>query len=168
MRRRVLLISIERESLIILRHVNVCLHTPLQFILPSLQNIVAYGPIAKKWLGKQRPLLGNIRNIHASNNRKTGSCNPFLSKGSVNTPTSIEILLETVFCIRSVQSGYKEEFSWEWTVEFRSSEWAVGGELESRVQVGSVNQRTTEAEESPWIEAVFRKRLVETVIDWGQ
>jgi hypothetical protein len=36
---------------------------------------------------------------------------PFLSNGSINTPTTIGILLETVFSVESVQSGYKEEFS---------------------------------------------------------
>jgi hypothetical protein len=34
-----------------------------------------------------------------------------LGNGSVNTPTTIRRFLETVFSIRSVQSGYKEEFS---------------------------------------------------------
>jgi hypothetical protein len=43
-------------------------------------------------------------------------CNPFLGNGSVNTfplqritHTTIELLLETVFSTRSVQSGYKED-----------------------------------------------------------
>jgi hypothetical protein len=34
-------------------------------------NIVAYRPVAKQSLGKQRPLLGNARNIHACDNRRT-------------------------------------------------------------------------------------------------
>jgi hypothetical protein len=29
------------------------------------QYIVAYRPVAKQWLHKQQPLLGNSRNIHA-------------------------------------------------------------------------------------------------------
>jgi hypothetical protein len=37
--------------------------------------------VAKHWLCKQRPLLGNPCNIHASNNRTTGLCNSFLSYG---------------------------------------------------------------------------------------
>jgi hypothetical protein len=79
---------------------------------------------------KQRALLGNARNIQACNNRTTGLCKPFLNKGSVNMPT-IRVLLETVFSIRSVQSGYKEEFSWESAVEFRGSKWAVSQEMSS-------------------------------------
>jgi hypothetical protein len=36
---------------------------------PSLPlNDVAYRPVAKRWLCKQRPLLGNASNIHAHNN----------------------------------------------------------------------------------------------------
>jgi hypothetical protein len=31
-------------------------------------HIVAYRPVAKQWLSKQRPLLGSARNIHARNN----------------------------------------------------------------------------------------------------
>jgi hypothetical protein len=33
----------------------------------------------------------------------------------------IDVLLETVFSVRSVQSGYKEEFSGEELVEFREA-----------------------------------------------
>jgi hypothetical protein len=62
---------------------------------------------------KQRPLVGNTSNIHARNERTTGLCNPFISNGSVNTPTKIGALLEAVFSIRCMQSGYKEESSWE-------------------------------------------------------
>jgi hypothetical protein len=36
---------------------------------------------------------------------------PFLCNGEVNTPAKIGVLLETVFSIRSMHSGYKEEFS---------------------------------------------------------
>jgi hypothetical protein len=44
------------------------------FIFQFVRNIiyiVAYGPVAKLWLCKQRPLLGNIYNIHAYNHRIT-------------------------------------------------------------------------------------------------
>jgi hypothetical protein len=51
----------------------------------SSLNIVAYRLVAKWWLCKQWPLLGNTRNIHTCNNRTTGLCNPILSNGSVNT-----------------------------------------------------------------------------------
>jgi hypothetical protein len=32
---------------------------------------MAYRPVAMWWLCKQQPLLGNARNIHARNNRRT-------------------------------------------------------------------------------------------------
>jgi hypothetical protein len=47
--------------------------------------IVAYRPVAKWWICKQQPLLGNTRIIHSCNNRTMGLCNPFLSNGCVNT-----------------------------------------------------------------------------------
>jgi hypothetical protein len=80
----------------------------MQFVVEYF--IVAYRPVAKQWLRKQRPLLGKACNIHARNNRTTGLFNPFVSNGSVNTPTTIGLLLETVFSIQSVQNGYKEAF----------------------------------------------------------
>jgi hypothetical protein len=78
-------------------------------------------------------------------------------------------LLGTMFSIGSVQSGYKEEFNWESAVEFRNSKWAISwevscareaekmalwvqleiqlrqfsGGVQLRVQVCSVNQRTS-------------------------
>jgi hypothetical protein len=78
---------------------------------PPLIDTVAYRPVAKRRLCKNRPLLGNARNIHALNNTTTVLCNPFLGNGSVNTPITIELLLEAVFCVRSVQRGYTED-SW--------------------------------------------------------
>jgi hypothetical protein len=46
---------------------------PLRFARVFLVSfgIVTYKPVAKRWLCKQRPLLGNARNIHAHNNRRT-------------------------------------------------------------------------------------------------
>jgi hypothetical protein len=38
------------------------------------KHILAYRPIAKRWLCKQRPMLGNARSIHARN--KTGTVLP--------------------------------------------------------------------------------------------
>jgi hypothetical protein len=35
------------------------------------KNTLAYTPVAKQWLYKQRQLLNNARNIHVRNNRKT-------------------------------------------------------------------------------------------------
>jgi hypothetical protein len=89
------------------------------------EHIVAYRIVNKQWLYKQRPLHGNSRNI-----RKTGLCNQFLSNGSVKTFT-IGVLFETMFSVRSVQSRYKKDFSWESTAEFRSFKWAVSQELGS-------------------------------------
>jgi hypothetical protein len=144
----------------------------------DLNNIVVYRPDPKQWICKQRPLLGNARNIYACNNRTTGLCNPFLSSGSVNTPTTIGVLLETVFSFRYVQSGYKEKFSWESTVEFRNSKWAVSRELGSareaerwRSGVECYTQRTTASprklKKLHCVKSVAKQRLVETLIDWG-
>jgi hypothetical protein len=83
---------------------------------------VAYTPVTKRWLCKQRTLLGNAHNIHAPSNRK-GLCNPFLSIGSVNTfpgndvrsiarqppITTIEELLEGVFSVGSAPRVYSED-----------------------------------------------------------
>jgi hypothetical protein len=44
---------------------------------------------------------------------------------ATDTQALIEELSGMMFSIRSVQSGYKEEFSWESAVEFRSSKWAL-------------------------------------------
>jgi hypothetical protein len=57
------------------------------------QYIVAYRPVARRRLCKQGPLLRNARKIEARNN-KTVLCNPFPGNGSVNTPTTIEFLMD--------------------------------------------------------------------------
>jgi hypothetical protein len=63
------------------------------------ENILAYRPVAKTWLCKQLPLLCNVSNIHARNNRKTGLCNQLISNGSVKKMESwVErSILETQF-----------------------------------------------------------------------
>jgi hypothetical protein len=63
---------------------------------------------------KQWPLLGNTHNAHAGNSRMKELCIPFLTKGLVNMPTTIGVLLEMVFSIRSMQSGYKESSYENW------------------------------------------------------
>jgi hypothetical protein len=70
---------------------------------------MANRPVTERKVCKQRPLLGKTRNIHAPNNRTTGLCNPFLSNGSLYTLATIGVLLETVFTLRSMKSGDKEE-----------------------------------------------------------
>jgi hypothetical protein len=49
-------------------------------------DIVMYRPVAKQWLCKERPLLGNARK-----NRTTGLRNPFLNNVSVNTDINATI-----------------------------------------------------------------------------
>jgi hypothetical protein len=57
---------------------------------PYLNSTVAYRPIAQQWLCKHRPLLGNVRNIHARNNRRTAfsiwSAPQLMLCNEVNTP----------------------------------------------------------------------------------
>jgi hypothetical protein len=85
-------------------------------------------------------------------------------------PIIIGVLLETVLSIRSVQSGYKEELSWESAVEFRNSKWIVTWEPGSAwksektalwVQVWSVNQRTTRDHRS-WRISIVEMRYYKT------
>jgi hypothetical protein len=56
----------------------------------SSKLLWAYRPVAKQWLCKQLPLLGNVRNIHARNNRERcflwSAPRTFLGNGSVNFP----------------------------------------------------------------------------------
>jgi hypothetical protein len=74
----------------------------------------------------------------------------------------------------SMQSGYREEFSCEELAEFRDAslpEYELGSRgIQSSlrnwqlwVQLWSVNQRATEAEESPLLRFVARTRLVKTL-----
>jgi hypothetical protein len=141
----------------------------------TLLYTVTYRPVVKQWLCKQRQLLGKARFIHVHNYRTTVLCNPFLSKGTVYTPKTTDVLSEMLFSLRSVQSSYKEEFSWESAVEFRSSKWAVSRELGSAnkaekmalwVELWSVNQRVTmwprKLNNLHCVKSVARKLLVET------
>jgi hypothetical protein len=88
---------------------------------------------------------------------------------------TIGVLLETVFYVRSVHSGYEEEFAWEYSVEFQSFKWARSRELVSVrecekmalwVQVWSVNQQATawpqKLKDLHSVKSITRKRLVET------
>jgi hypothetical protein len=43
-----------------------------------------------------------------------GLCNLFLSNRSVNTTTTIGVLMDTAFSIWSMQTGYKEELVENW------------------------------------------------------
>jgi hypothetical protein len=45
----------------------------LNIILGIFKYTVAYRPIAKQWLRKQRPLLGNARNMQATIERRVYS-----------------------------------------------------------------------------------------------
>jgi hypothetical protein len=61
-------------------------------------SIVAYRPVAERRLCGRRQF----------NIRRTGVCNPFLRKVSVNRPTT-GVLLGTVFPVWSMRSSYKEK-----------------------------------------------------------
>jgi hypothetical protein len=73
-------------------------------------NIVASIPVAKLWLCKQWPLLGNARNIDSRNNRTTGLYRP-VSKQRIHKHASAttELLLETVFFVGSAPRLYDED-----------------------------------------------------------
>jgi hypothetical protein len=71
-------------------------------------DIVMYRPIARQRLSKHIPAQAYSPNIRASIARQRGSKQAFST-------------IEDVFSAWSVQSGYKEEFSWEELVEFRDA-----------------------------------------------
>jgi hypothetical protein len=90
---------------------------------------VAYRPIAKWWLCKQQLLLGD-GSQHEHNNRTMFSVVRAMAVSrqrlgkhvpmATNTHITIELVLEMVFCTRSLQSVYKEDscspqFSWEFS-----------------------------------------------------
>jgi hypothetical protein len=85
---------------------------------------------------------------------------------ATNTHATIELLLETVFSIRSLQRGYKED-SWGDPVSWQLSS---ARETEKRWRYSSVvvyspdsNDVSTEAGESPLLRAVTKQRLVKTL-----
>jgi hypothetical protein len=101
--------------------------------------------IARQRLGKHIPVATNT---HAPIEEP-------VSKQRIGKHSVIRVLLETVLSVRSVQSGYKEEFSWEEIVEFRDAslqgyELGTRGRELSRVSgVGSC-QVTMESSEFSW------------------
>jgi hypothetical protein len=78
-------------------------------------NIVAYRPVVKQWLCKHRPLLGNVCNIHASNNRRTA----FSMWSAQRRGKYASIIIEVVISAGSVPSSYLEDnatgVSWGFT-----------------------------------------------------
>jgi hypothetical protein len=80
---------------------------------------------------------------------------------ATDTQTTIEELLGKMCSIRSAQSGYKEEFSWESAVDFPRSKWADSRELSSA--------RKTE-KMALWVQltvGLWREDLTCAVIQWG-
>jgi hypothetical protein len=110
---------------------------------------LAYRSVVKQWVCKQRPLLVNARNIRSRNNRRTmffmwSAQRPLLCNGAVNTSLQKEGL-----CF--LHGPYR------------------GVSLKTLVFVGyspDSNGESTEEEESPSVEAVIRKWLVENLMDW--
>jgi hypothetical protein len=113
-------------------------------------NIVAYRSVAKQWLYERLPLLCNTRNIHARHNRRT---TVFMQRRGNHASTTIQLLLETAFSTRSVQSSYLED-NWGDPVscQFSVESWVLHGRLKDTTW-------SREAEESPLLEAVARERL---------
>jgi hypothetical protein len=100
-----------------------CLRFETSFFVASCDSQGHGGGIRPLLHTGSKIMLGDARNIPARNNKKTVLRNPFLSNESVNMPTTIGVLLDTVFCIRSVSSGYEEEL-----VENRQSSSGVPSE----------------------------------------
>jgi hypothetical protein len=71
---------------------------------------VAYRQVAKWWLYKQRSLLGNASNVYSRNMQPV-----YRQRIGKHVSKTMELLSETVFSIRSVQSGYKKD---NWVNQF--------------------------------------------------
>jgi hypothetical protein len=78
-----------------------------------------------------------------------------VSKQRIGEHTTIGVLLETVFSLLSMQSGYKEEFRWEDLVEFRDAS-PPGYKLGSR---GNELKESLEVAVGRIIETMARKEL---------
>jgi hypothetical protein len=85
------------------KHVPASLNISSQlFMTLDSNHTMAYRPVAKQWICKQLPLLGNTRNLHARNNRRTvfskwHALRPLLWNGAVNTP--LQHQRDCVFCV---------------------------------------------------------------------
>jgi hypothetical protein len=128
-------------------------------------DTVAYRPVSKRWLCKQQPLLGNARYKHARNNKITVTQPVSRQRMGKQASTTIEWLLETVFSVRSVQSGYKED-NWGRTSYLRVESPA----MKERVSCKSATLRKrlyvccrySETVISTLLKSVARVRLVKT------
>jgi hypothetical protein len=83
---------------------------------------------------------------------------------ATHTQETIEELFGTMFCIRSVQRGYKEGSSLKSAAEFRSSKWAVSRELSSARKAEKMALGAQLAI-GLWRE-VFACAVVQCVIQW--
>jgi hypothetical protein len=116
------------------QNVYFCISLPNMFVSSRPPWTVAYRPAAKQWLGKQRPLLGNARNIQARDNRRTvfsmwSAPLPLLCNSAVNTHLQQR---NCVFCVVRAEGLFLRQlalqfscglFALQWRREHRS--WTV-------------------------------------------
>jgi hypothetical protein len=119
------------------------------------RGTVVYRPVVKRWLCKQRPLLGNIRSIHARNNRitmfsvvcaeavATQRRGKRISAATSPSTTMEELCFLCDRCLDAISKGQSQ---------FRDF---CKGIYEERAWA-------SEPEEYPLLEAVARERLVKT------
>jgi hypothetical protein len=67
------LLAIQYYMCMILQFHMININFSLFRVIRLRVNIVMYRQVAKRWLCKQEPLLGNTRNIHSRNNRNVFS-----------------------------------------------------------------------------------------------
>jgi hypothetical protein len=130
------------------------------------ESIVAYRLITKRWLCKQKPLLGN-----ASNNKRA-----VFSVVRVATVKDASTRIDKMFSTLSVPKGYKDD-NWGNQIGSVRSEEKLHWQLqECSVESRAVKRRLyvwfwsvkfSETVIVPVLKSVARKRLLETVTDWG-
>jgi hypothetical protein len=113
--------------------------------------------------------------VHARKNSTPGLCNPFLRNGLANLSRCNEHKGNNTRAMFSMWSAPRPLLCNGWVNTpqqqkdcFLRGPWRevtliTGATVQLRVQLWSVNQRATEAEESPLLRFVTRKRLVKTL-----
>jgi hypothetical protein len=117
---------------------------------PVRENIVAYSPVSKQWLCKQRPFLGN------------GSVNTFLLLGARFLMQQLDATRETECFLLGPRRDIISRGRSQLRIQF------CKGVCEGKFYVWYfVYVIQWDCYSSCVLKSVARKRLVETVIDWG-
>jgi hypothetical protein len=147
---------------------------------------VAYRPVTKRWLCKQRPLISNARNMYVRNSRTTTLCSRFLDNGLVNTP-----LQQWSYCWKRcflfgpckmvIRKTIGDPVSWGLTVQLSSARdsekrwcynsvvsWKSACEKKTRKLVWNGRQPVTQSVSWELKVRLWRKELVPRVRLWKE